>query len=132
SFIHIYQPLLTWALPRRNLVMWAFAVLLLLAAGMFPLQAVLGMGAAHHDWEICFFATLALVVFLTVVFTRGLAWQGLSFASLVLVGLAAYRFPKIGVEFMPPLNEQTAMYMPVTVPRASVTEAADDLKIQDL
>src|SRR5204863_4847202 len=68
SFIHIYKPLLTWALPRHNLVMWAFAVLLILAAGMFPLQAVLGMGAAHHDWEICFFATLALVVFLTVVF----------------------------------------------------------------
>jgi Cu/Ag efflux pump CusA len=132
SFIHIYKPLLTWALPRRNLVMWSFAVLLILAAGMFPLQAVLGMGAAHHDWEICFFATLAVVVFLTVVFTRGLAWQGLSFATLVLIGLAAYRLPKIGVEFMPPLNEQSAMYMPVTVPRASVTEAADDLKVQDL
>src|SRR5262249_27206753 len=25
SFIHIYKPLLTWALPRRNLVMWMFA-----------------------------------------------------------------------------------------------------------
>ena len=37
SFINIYKPLLTWALPRRNLVMWAFAVLLILAAGMFPL-----------------------------------------------------------------------------------------------
>jgi Cu(I)/Ag(I) efflux system membrane protein CusA/SilA len=132
SFIHIYKPLLTWALPRRNLVMWAFAVLLILAAGMFPLQAVLGMGAAHHDWEICFFATLAVVVFLTVAFTRGLLWQGLSFATLVVIGLGAYRLPKIGVEFMPPLNEQTAMYMPITVPRASVTEAADDLKIQDL
>ena len=46
SFINIYKPLLTWALPRRNLVMWAFAVLLILAAGMFPLQAVLGMGTA--------------------------------------------------------------------------------------
>src|SRR5213076_2861984 len=35
SFINIYKPLLTWALPRRNLVMWLFAVLLILAAGMF-------------------------------------------------------------------------------------------------
>lgn len=131
SFIHIYRPLLTWALPRRNLVMWSFAVLLIVAAGMFPLQAVLGMGAAHHDWEICFFATLALVVFLTVLFTVGGPWQVLSFASLVVIGLWAHGLPKIGVEFMPPLNEQTAMYMPITVPRASVTEAADDLKIQD-
>jgi len=131
SFIHIYRPVLTWALPRRNLVMWSFAVLLIVAAGMFPLQAVLGMGAAHHDWEICFFVTLALVVFLTVLFTFGGRWQLLSFASLVVIGLWAYNLPKIGVEFMPPLNEQTAMYMPITVPRASVTEAAADLKIQD-
>jgi Cu/Ag efflux pump CusA len=131
SFIHIYKPLLTWALPRRNLVMWMFAVLLILAAGMFPLQAVLGMGAAHHDWEICFFATVALVTFLTVIFIRGWHWQVMSFATLVAISLAAYHFPKIGVEFMPALNEQTAMYMPVTVPRASVTQAADDLKIQD-
>jgi Cu(I)/Ag(I) efflux system membrane protein CusA/SilA len=131
SFIHIYKPLLTWSLPRRNLVMWSFAVLLILAAGMFPLQAVLGMGAAHRDWEMCFFATVALVTFLTVVFIRGWDWQLVSFVSLVAVSLAAYHFPKIGVEFMPALNEQTAMYMPVTVPRASVTQAADDLKIQD-
>src|SRR6516164_8493988 len=103
SFIHIYKPLLTWALPRRNFVMWAFAVLLILAAGMFPLQAVLGMGAAHHDWEVCFFLTLALVTFLTVLFIRGWHWQVLSFATLVLVGLAAYGFPKIGAEFMPAL-----------------------------
>ncbi len=131
SFIRIYKPLLTWALPRRNLVMWSFAVLLILAAGMFPLQAVLGMGAAHRDWEFCFFATLALVTFLTVVCTRGWHWQAVSFASLVLVGLAAYHFPKIGVEFMPALSEQTAMDMPVTVPRASITQAADDLKARD-
>jgi copper/silver efflux system protein len=131
SFINIYKPLLTWALPRRNLVMWAFAVLLILAAGMFPMQAVLGMGAAHHDWEICFFVVLALVTVLTVVFIHGWHWQLLGFASLVVIGLCAYHFPKIGVEFMPPLNEGTLMDMPVTVPRISVTEAADDLKARD-
>src|SRR5262249_46442712 len=107
SFIHIYKPLLTWVLPRRNLVMWSFAMLLILAAGMFPLQAVLGMGPAHHDWEICFFATVALVMFLTVVFIRGWHWQVVSFATLVAISLMAYHFPKIGVEFMPPLNEQS-------------------------
>ncbi len=131
SFINIYKPVLTWALDKRNFVMWAFAVLLILAAGMFPLQAVFGLGAAHRDWEICFFVVLAVVIFLTVHLTRGWAWQITSFVSLVLLGLAAYHFPKIGVEFMPPLNEGTAMDMPVTVPRASVTESADDLKARD-
>jgi Cu(I)/Ag(I) efflux system membrane protein CusA/SilA len=131
SFINVYKPLLTWALPRRNLVMWAFAALLILAAGMFPLQAVLGMGAAHHDWEIAYLATLALVITLTVVFIRGWYWQLLSFISLVLLALAAYHFPKIGVEFMPALSEGTVMDMPITVPRASVTEVADDIKARD-
>jgi Cu(I)/Ag(I) efflux system membrane protein CusA/SilA len=131
SFIHIYKPLLTWALPRRNLVMWGFAVLLILAAGMFPMQAVIGQGASHYDWEITFLATLALVTTLTVIFIRGWKWQILSLASLILLGLWAYHFPKIGVEFMPALNEGTVMDMPITVPRASVTEASDDLKARD-
>jgi Cu(I)/Ag(I) efflux system membrane protein CusA/SilA len=131
SFINIYKPLLSWFLPRRNLVMWMFAVLLILAAGLFPLQAVLGLGAAHYYWRIAFLVTLVLVVTLTVVFTRGLVWQALSFASLVLIGLLAYNFPKIGVEFMPALNEGTAMDMATSIPRASVTETADDLKARD-
>src|SRR3990170_5022074 len=32
---------------------------------------------------------------------------------------------------MPPLDEGTAMDMPVTIPRASITEVADDLKARD-
>src|SRR6202011_1986406 len=79
SFIHIYKPVLTWALDRRNFVMWAFAALLILAAGMFPMQAVMGMGAAHRDWETTYFIILALVITLTVVFIRGWQWQLLSF-----------------------------------------------------
>ena len=43
SLIHIYKPLLTWAMPRRNLVMWSFAALLIVGAGLFPLDAVLGI-----------------------------------------------------------------------------------------
>ena len=54
SFINIYKPLLTWAFPRRNLVMWMFAVLLVLAAGMFPLQAVMGLGASETAWKQSF------------------------------------------------------------------------------
>jgi Cu(I)/Ag(I) efflux system membrane protein CusA/SilA len=131
SFINIYKPLLTWALPRRNLVMWLFAVLLIVAAGMFPLPAVLGLGAAHWAWEIAFFVVMAIVVTLTVASTRGIRWQALSFVTLVLIAFWSYDLPKIGVEFMPPLNEGTVMDMPITVPRASVTESADDLKARD-
>jgi Cu/Ag efflux pump CusA len=131
SFINIYKPFLTWALPRRNLVMWAFAVLLILAAGLFPMQAVIGQGASHHDWEVTFLATFAVVTALTVILIRGWHWQALGLVSLILLGLWAYHFPKIGVEFMPALNEGTLMDMPITVPRASVTEVADDIKVRD-
>lgn len=131
SFIHIYKPLLTWALPRRNLVMWLFAVLLVLAAGMFPIQAVIGQGASEGAWRTSFLVVFGIVTFLTVTFTRGLHWQALSFASLVLIGLWAHTFTKIGVAFMPALDEGTTLDMPITVPRASVTQSADDLKARD-
>ncbi|HTU27196.1 MAG TPA: efflux RND transporter permease subunit, partial [Pirellulales bacterium] len=131
SFIHIYKPLLTWALPRRNLVMWAFAVLLVMAAGMFPLQAIVGLGASEIAWKGAFLTVFALVTGLTVICTRGLKWQALSLASLIWIGLWAYRFSKIGVAFMPALDEGTTLDMPITVPRASVTQSADDLKARD-
>src|SRR5262245_30079806 len=70
SFIHIYKPLLTWALPRRNLVMWMFAALLLPAAGIFPLQAIFGLGASTTAWRFFFFGVYFFVTFFTVVLTR--------------------------------------------------------------
>src|SRR5881392_241264 len=70
SFIHIYKPVLTWALPRRNFVLWAFAVLLIPAAGIFPVQAVFGMGTSETAWRLVFLAVWALVTALTVIFIR--------------------------------------------------------------
>ena len=131
SFINIYKPLLTWALPRRNLVMWMFAVLLILAAGMFPLQAIIGWGASESAWRFVFLFNYFLVTAVTVIFTRGALWQAVSFATLTLLALYAYELPKIGVAFMPALDEGTTLDMPITVPRASVTQAADDLKARD-
>jgi Cu(I)/Ag(I) efflux system membrane protein CusA/SilA len=131
SFINIYKPLLTWALPRRNLVMWMFAALLVLAAGMFPLQAVIGQGASETAWRATFLGVFAVVTAVTVILTRGGKSQIVSLATLVLLGLWAYHFPKIGVAFMPALDEGTTLDMPITVPRASVTQAGDDLKARD-
>jgi Cu/Ag efflux pump CusA len=215
SFIHIYKPLLTWALPRRNLVMWMFAVLLILAAGMFPLQAIIGQGASEIAWRRTFLCVFFVVTSLTVIAITGkrgpdfkaflvdcgfallalllmaaafaiacggiwmgsistrylvtiwrlgdidlvtaakwliiafagvplvamlaigswaqrlLFWRTITLASLIVIGLWAYKFPKIGVAFMPALDEGTTLDMPITVPRASVTQSADDLKARD-
>ena len=131
GFINVYKPLLTFFLPRRNLVMWSFAALLLLAAGLFPLQAVVGLGASERAWRYMFLGTFFVVTGLTVFFTRGFRWQLLSLTTLTFLALWAYHFPKIGVSFMPMLDEGTTLDMPVTVPRASVTQAADDLKARN-
>ena len=55
SLIHIYKPLLNWAMPRRNFVMWSFAALLIAGAGLFPLQAVFGI-----SWRTGFLGVVAV------------------------------------------------------------------------
>ena len=127
SFINIYKPVLAWALPRRNLVMWLFAVLLILAAGIFPLHALL----TFLTWKQAFLLVLVVTTAITVTLIRGWYRQIPAFVSLVMLGVGSYYLPKIGVIFMPPLDEGSILDMPVSVPRASVSESADDIKARD-
>jgi Cu(I)/Ag(I) efflux system membrane protein CusA/SilA len=48
---------------------------------------------------------------------------------LVIVTVPIYR--KLGSEFMPPLNEGSILYMPITLPGIGITEASKYLQIQD-
>ena len=57
-------------------------------------------------------------------------WLTLGLA-VVVVGLTAPIFSRLGAEFMPPLNEGTILYMPTTVPGLSIPESAKVLQIQD-
>lgn len=53
-------------------------------------------------------------------------------ASLFVIAFAADRnMSRLGREFMPPLDEGSILDMPVTIPRASITQVADDLKARD-
>ncbi len=52
-------------------------------------------------------------------------------AAVIIMALTAYPFLKLGSEFMPPLYEGTLLYMPVTVPAASVSEVSKLLQMQD-
>ena len=51
--------------------------------------------------------------------------------AIIIMVLTVYPFMKLGSEFMPPLYEGSLFYMPVTMPGASVSEAARLLKMQD-
>src|SRR3989442_1714708 len=50
---------------------------------------------------------------------------------LLVMVLTVPVFLGLGEEFMPPLNEGTILYMPITLPGISVTEATKYLQIQD-
>src|SRR5262249_52351987 len=51
--------------------------------------------------------------------------------AVAVVLLTIPVFLRLGSEFMPPLNEGTILYMPITLPGVSVTEATKYLQIQD-
>ncbi|MDR3634862.1 MAG: efflux RND transporter permease subunit, partial [Isosphaeraceae bacterium] len=49
----------------------------------------------------------------------------------IIVGLGFVASTKLGREFMPDLDEGSIMDMPTTVPRASVAQSGDDLRVRD-
>lgn len=52
-------------------------------------------------------------------------------AALLLFAAAVYTTTTIGTEFMPPLDEETALFMPITDPRISLTRATEIMRQQD-
>ncbi len=63
-------------------------------------------------------------------FVLNFKWLVIAGAIAVVV-LTVPIYEKLGSEFMPPLNEGTLLYMPITLPGISVTEAGKYLQIQD-
>ena len=69
----------------------------------------------------------------TALLARRWVWAVVLPASLLTVALVADQSMKpLEREFMAPLDEGMVMDMPITVPRASVTESVDDLKARDM
>jgi Cu(I)/Ag(I) efflux system membrane protein CusA/SilA len=66
-----------------------------------------------------------IVVSLIIVLITGVIF------ILPMFDITVFPSLKLGTEFMPPLNEGSLFYMPVTVPGVSVSEAAKLLQIQD-
>jgi len=52
-------------------------------------------------------------------------------AAGLLFAAALYTATTIGSEFMPPLDEETALFMPITDPRISLTKATEIMRQQD-
>ncbi len=77
----------------------------------------------------------ALAVFLVGAVSLARSRTGKLAAVLTLVLatlLAEQRMTPLGREFLTPLDEGMVMDMPISVPRASVTQSTDDLKARDM
>ena len=110
-FQHYYEPMLRFCLRHRG--------------------AVLGVIATFVLWGgVIWLGTDAVFGFIP----RALAAIGVpervAFGNPLWVD-ATHRFPGLGKEFMPPLDEGSYLYMPTTMPHASIGEATDVLQKLD-
>jgi Cu(I)/Ag(I) efflux system membrane protein CusA/SilA len=118
SFIHIYKPVLVWLMKVPAAGVWFMGFLFLLGVGF--------IGSRTMFWIV-----LAGSLFFGSVFFRKWRSQALAFVLLAATAMFAWHFPKLGREFMPPLDEGSILDMPVTVPRVSITQAGDDIRVRD-
>lgn len=126
STTEIYRPVLDFLLRRPTAIV-------LLTGAIFVVGAVpVGVPWVFH---LAFGIAAVGLVWAARVSPPGsfrFVKLGFAFACLVAVGLIAdTRMGRLGNEFMPPLDEGAILDMPVTIPRASVTQVADDLKARD-
>lgn len=120
SCVEVYRPVLAHLLERPAPLVWVLGVTGLLAT------AALGSSAV-------FLATLLAALCACAWMARTATARLLTLASLVMVALLAERWiTPLGSEFLVPLDEGTVMDMPITIPRASLAQAADDLTARDM
>ena len=94
---------------------------------VLPLALRGRMRAEEESW---------LVRSVAVIYRPVLTWlmerhRGVIVSFAVILAVGWVLAGKLGREFMPPLDEGSVLDMPITVPRASVTQVADDLKARD-
>ncbi len=65
-------------------------------------------------------------------FGRVFGWLPAPVKTLAPVSYIAHKFPGLGKEFMPALDEGSYLYMPTTMPHASIGESMDALRKQDM
>jgi Cu(I)/Ag(I) efflux system membrane protein CusA/SilA len=107
----LYEPILRWCLANKLLFLSLPAMLLLFGACVW--QGV--------DRIFSFIPNGAALVGISDSTVRQSApWA-----------LATRTFPGLGQEFMPPLDEGSFLYMPTTMPHASIGEAMDVLQLQN-
>ena len=90
---------------------------------------------------ILIYKSAFLLVVGSIVLCGGIIWLGFGTVFGFFPGFikntkawnaVQHTFPGLGKEFMPPLDEGSYLFMPTTMPHASLGEALDVLQIQDI
>ncbi len=112
AFYWLYEPLLRWCLRHK----WIFL-------SIPTLSLILGLTIWLGAQTIFAFVPkgLGLIGIAKETIESSSTWRGLG-----------QFFPGLGKEFMPRLSEGNFLYMPTTMPHASIGESMDTLKKQDV
>lgn len=107
----VYPPLLRWCLSHKLLFLMAPLTLLILGAcAWLGFDKVFGFVPAFGE----------RIGIAKERFTESSAWK-----------YASKKMPGLGREFMPALDEGSFLYMPTTMPHASIGEASEVLELQN-
>ncbi len=126
--------------PEKGL--WRNAILVGGTIGALLLVFQLFQAAYPHvlKWALDHKTTF-LILPVSIVIAGGMVWRGFDelFAWMPAPvresepgNYLSAKFPGLGKEFMPPLDEGSFLYMPVTMPHASIGEVIDVLQKQDI
>jgi len=123
SVISVYRPMLSSLLEAPGPLVLLLCVTVVLAA--IPLSS---------DGLVRATVFGVVVLLLGKAAINGRWIRGLIKVSLVVVValVGQQRMSPIGVEMRMPLDEGMVMDMPITIPRASITQSADDLKARNM
>ncbi len=120
SVMDVYFPVLDYLLSHPAPLAWLLGVTFIL--GFAPL-GIAGLSMA----------VLLTAIVVTGQLTRTTWRRAGAVISLVAIALIAdQRITPLKHEFMTPLDEGTVMDMPISIPRASVIQSGDDLKMRDM
>ena len=118
--IDVYRPVLDYMIDHPVVLAWIVGATFLLGLAPLGIRAL-------------FLATLVAAIVAAAALARSARTAALAGASLLALALAVdQNVAPLEREFMVPLDEGMVMDMPISVPRASVTEAVDDLKARDM
>lgn len=136
---YLYRPMLWWCLNHKLLFLCLPALILLLGFGVWlgP-RYVFGRIPPEYDAQSLSEAQVAeLAAFERFKYElgglRGKSWEEIHHLPLgtQLKWTLATTWKGFGREFMPPLDEGSYLYMPTTMPHASIGEATNVLSLQD-